>query len=138
MKRSPGVAPCIRFALLSMRFGFTFFPPPWPSLTITFDAPASKQAAMPTGDNAVGPNENPHLELAKQTNVLLGVLVSEIQKLSTKLEKVVEVSPEREDTEEVETPPTPVPNPEDEQKNLIANIQKSHEDLRKRIARISA
>jgi HK97 family phage prohead protease len=101
-------------------------------------AKASKQAAMPTGDNAVQPSENPHLELAKQTNVLLGVLVSEIQKLSTKLEKVVEVSPEPEDTNEEETPPAPVPNPEDEQKNLIANIQKSHEDLRKRIARISA
>ena len=93
---------------------------------------------LPTGDNAVQPSENPHLELAKQTNVLLGVLVSEIQKLNTKLEKVVEPEEKPEPTNEQPTAPATPPAEDETQKNLVAKIQKAHEDLRKSISRLSA
>jgi HK97 family phage prohead protease len=96
----------------------------------------NEKMQMPSGDAAAPMNENPHLELAKQTNVLLGTLINEIQKIGLKLESIGEEETEPEDT----TPPAPetapVLNSDDEEKKLIANIRKTHEDLRKRIKRL--
>jgi HK97 family phage prohead protease len=95
------------------------------------DSTVQKQA-MAGGDNAVPPDQNPHLELAKQTNVLLGTLITEMQKVNQKLEMVVNEESQGETTE-VSTQPPP---DRDEAKNLIAILQKSQDDLRKRIARL--
>ncbi len=43
--------------------------------------------AIPSGSAAVQPDQNPHLELMRQTNVLLGALIQEVQKLNEKIVK---------------------------------------------------
>lgn len=72
------------------------------------DKPKQKAMGTPTipiasGSDAVPTDDNPHLQLARQTNVLLGALIQEIQKLSQKFEgvdKPEEASePEADDTE---------------------------------------
>ena len=96
------------------------------------DALATKQA-MASGDAAVPGDQNPHIELAKQSNVLLGVLIAEMQKVNLRLEKLVEVEPTGENQDTTTPPPA-----NEEAKNIIAKIQKSHDDLRKRLERFSA
>ncbi len=48
-------------------------------------------APIPTGSPAMGGVENPSIDLQKQTNVLLGALISEIQKMSEMIQKLVVV-----------------------------------------------
>jgi HK97 family phage prohead protease len=99
----------------------------------------SQKQAMAGGDSAVPPDQNPHLELAKQTNVLLGTLITEMQKVNQKLEMIAKEESQSETSSENTQPPsenTQPPNGQDEEKNLIAKLQKAQDDLRKRIARL--
>jgi hypothetical protein len=72
--------------------------------------PEPKEKAIPmppmaSGADAVGPDDNPHLLLAKQTNALLGALIVEIQKMSQKLDGAeVEVETETETETPAEIP----------------------------------
>lgn len=51
-------------------------------------AEESPTIAIPSGSAAVPPDQNPHLEMMRQTNVLLGALIQEVQKLSEKIVKI--------------------------------------------------
>jgi HK97 family phage prohead protease len=113
------------------RFGGTKKEPSQDGGSKSTDSTTQKQA-MAIGDNAVPADQNPHLELAKQTNVLLGTMIMEMQKVNQKLEMIAkEESPSSASGES-----TQPPSDQDEEKNLIAKLQKAQDDLRKRIARL--
>ena len=57
---------------------------------------------IPSGSDAVPQDDNPHLNLARQTNVLLGALIQEIQKLSQKFDGMPAPKMETEESEEDE------------------------------------
>lgn len=68
------------------------------------------KAAMPSGDNATMGDDNPHLMAARQQNILTGSLIQEIQKMSSKLDGLAQltlrlaVSESEEDEEAVVEP----------------------------------
>jgi hypothetical protein len=73
------------------------------------DKPKQKALDTPTipiasGSDAVPPDDNPHLAMARQTNVLLGSLIQEIQKLSQKFDEMIKVEAEDEGESETEEP----------------------------------
>jgi HK97 family phage prohead protease len=55
---------------------------------------------IPSGSDAVPQDDNPHLNLARQTNVLLGALIQEIQKLSQKFDGMPAPKEEPEEPED--------------------------------------
>jgi HK97 family phage prohead protease len=57
---------------------------------------------IPSGSDAVPQDDNPHLNLARQTNVLLGALIQEIQKLSQKFDGMSAPKMEAEESEDEE------------------------------------
>lgn len=54
---------------------------------------------IPSGADAVKPDDNPQLMAAKQTNVLLGSLIQEIQKLSQKFDEMAKIETSESDEE---------------------------------------
>jgi hypothetical protein len=71
------------------------------------EKPKEKAMGTPTipiaaGSDAVPQDDNPHLALARQTNVLLGSLIQEIQKLSQKFDEMSPGKMEPEENEEEE------------------------------------
>jgi len=102
----------------------------------------SQKEALPTGDNAVPPDQNPYLDLAKQNNVLLSTMIMELQKVNQKLEMVIEKpQDDAKEENEVENSPDSSEDMEkegDEVKKMIAKIEKAHDDLRKRIVRLQS
>lgn len=71
------------------------------------DKPEKKALDTPTipiasGSDAVPPDDNPHLMIGKQTNVLLGALIQEVQKLSQKFDELNKLEAE-DDSAEGET-----------------------------------
>ena len=98
----------------------------------------SEGAPIPTGFNAGSPDSNPMLDLAKQTNVLLGSLISEVQGLSKHMEKLVD-KPMDDYTDVGENPPpsdTPPPVDESLQKSIDA-IRRNQNELALRLKKFT-
>lgn len=101
-----------------------------------------KSAPIPTGSEAVEQSTSPLLDLSKQTNVLLGALISEVQKLNQSMEKLVvkpielgetieeEMSESTATGEESETPQD---ENEDQMKSYIEKIRKNQDDLKRKL-----
>lgn len=95
-----------------------------------------KSAPIPTGSNAVDNNTSPALDLSRQTNVLLGALISEVQKMNQSIEKLVvkpiesgETEPMTEESEEEGQ----TPEQEEAMKSCVARIRKNQDDLNMRL-----
>jgi HK97 family phage prohead protease len=98
-----------------------------------------KSAPIPTGSNAVDNNTSPALDLSRQTNVLLGALISEVQRLNQSMEKLVvkpmesgETETMTNESEESEEEAQPLQDDE-EMKSFIARIRKNQDDLNMRL-----
>lgn len=90
------------------------------------------------GDATIGMDENPHLAQARQTNILLGVLIEEMRGISSKLtgansEKIEEPKQEEEIEEEKM-------NEEDEEmsKSIMDNLDRFVDSIDKRLKKIGA
>lgn len=92
------------------------------------------EAPIPTGHNAAPMPENPALDLQKQTNVLLGSVIMELQKISMKLEK--EVEGELDDYAEPQESQPPIPPPAPEQSSFEKSVGGINDDLQKSILAI--
>lgn len=104
----------------------------------------NKSAPIPTGAEAVDNNTSPLLDLAKQTNVLLGALISEVQKMNQSFEKLVVKPIESSETETIEETEDESENQaensetdDEEMKACIERIRKNQDDLNMRLKRFS-
>jgi HK97 family phage prohead protease len=100
------------------------------------------KSAIPTGADAVDQTTNPQIDLSKQTNVLLGVVIDQLQQLNSAMERFVEI-PTR--TEEQEPEESEIPQEEseitteekqeddEEMQKCITKIRKNQEDLNLRL-----
>jgi HK97 family phage prohead protease len=89
-----------------------------------------KSAPIPTGADAVDNNTSPLLDLAKQTNVLLGTLISEVQKMNQSFEKLVVKPIESGETEPIDD------QQQEEDQNQAGDSQQSNEEMKACIERI--
>lgn len=100
---------------------------------------------IPTGSEAVQETVNPQIDLSKQTNVLLGVVIDQLQKLNMSMEKMVEVpirvDEQQEETEEETREENRQENrqqeneeeDDEEMKKAIRRIRENQEDLNLRL-----
>lgn len=89
---------------------------------------------IPTGAGAMPQDSNPMIDLQKQTNILLGALISEIQKISAQIQQEAIAEP----TEIPSVPPTEEPNIIDQQlQKSIDAIRKNQEDLTARLKKFN-
>jgi HK97 family phage prohead protease len=105
-------------------------------ISVKAEVPA---APIPTGATAMPDASNPLLDLQKQTNILLGALISEFQLMNKQMEKLV--TPPKEDYEEpMQSNPNPAVAPvapdESLQKSIDA-IRKNQEDLGRRLKKFA-
>lgn len=98
------------------------------------------KSAIPTGADAVDQTTNPQIDLSKQTNVLLGVVIDQLQQLNSAMERFVEIptrteeqEPEETETPQEETETPPNPENDEEMQKCIAKIRKNQEDLNLRL-----
>lgn len=103
-----------------------------------------EKKSIPTGAEAVDNNTSPLLDLAKQTNVLLGALISEVQKMNQSFEKLVvkpiessETETMEETQEESESQAENSEEENEEMKACIERIRKNQDDLNMRLKRFS-
>jgi hypothetical protein len=91
--------------------------------------------AIPSGSAAVQPDQNPHLELMRQTNVLLGALIQEVQKLN---EKIVKYEPAKVADGELESEEGEMESEDgmDEMKSLD-NISKFRDNIEQVLKRMN-
>lgn len=93
-------------------------------------------APIPTGSAATAPDSNPLLDLQKQTNVLLGALISEIQRLNQQVEKIANPPKEDYEREQETVPQAPIIEDSGLQKSINA-IRKNQEDLSRRLKKFA-
>lgn len=88
--------------------------------------------AIPSGADAVKPDDNPQLMAAKQTNILLGALIQEMQKLSQKFDEMIKV--EMSDSEEEEEM---MPNDEGEITKSLELLTKYRNNINQALKRMN-
>jgi len=84
-----------------------------------------KKAALPSGDAATPPDDNPYLEHMKTTNTMLGTLIEEVKKLGQIL-----LNSQAEDVNEDLT------SEDDQMKGLMSQIRTAHSSTGERLKRL--
>lgn len=92
------------------------------------------------GDATIVNDENPHLAQARQTNVLLGVLIEEMRGISQKLDGAsnIKTEPQSEDETVGEEEKGGHEEDEEKQKAIIENIARYMETTKKRLEKLGA
>lgn len=94
-------------------------------------------APIPTGGAATAPDSNPLLDLQKQTNVLLGALISEVQALNKQVEQLANPPREEYEKEPEMSQETPMPMSDSGLQKSIDAIRKNQEDLSRRLKKFA-
>ncbi len=89
-------------------------------------------------DPSGGMDDNPHLLVAKQTNVLLGALINEIQAMSKKLDGLVQAEAREAGEDGGNKPPQTQPPPQAEGAKALDNLRDYVKDLNQRLKKLGA
>jgi HK97 family phage prohead protease len=100
----------------------------------------SKLLGNPETKNIDGTDDNPYHALARQTNVLLGTLINEVQKMSTKMDGMVDLSTKLAQVEpkiEEEEKPAEQNNEQAKSIDMLSRFRTDFQDIDMRLKRLN-